>query len=440
LYSTCRSFGLPTLAATLLALSPLSCAGGDHGAPKQETPATPLASATPPAPSAALSGNAPVAAAPDAGARPRTVADKPTTQEPDGQNLLDEVRSLYRVAVCGPVGDIPKALDANLIQHHCDMLQKVYDRYRKHWVAVAKPFFDEIRPKDVPHTVVYPFSGGDLVTALTVYPDLQEITTISLEQPGDVRHIETILPIRLAGALSVNTKNLVKLLGISYSNTLNLGKGDRAWLPGEIVLQLAALVVHGYEPTALRYFHINPDGTLHYLTAAEVEAEGTREPVDPEGAGARFADVEIRFRKLGTNEPERVARHIAQDLSNVVVEKTPGLLAYLESKGQVAIITKAASHLLWADEFSMIRDYVLKHAAWMVSDSTGVPPRFAKPAGYVQDTYGTFSGPAHYGPINPTDAHDFRHLFAENPYKRLPFKFGYGDSHKNSQLIVMHKP
>ena len=35
---------------------------------------------------------------------------------------------------------------------------------------------------------------------------------------------------------------------------------------------------------------------------------------------------------------------------------------------------------------------MLDHLAWMLSDSTGIPPRFAKPAGMVQETYGNYNG------------------------------------------------
>ena len=46
------------------------------------------------------------------------------------------------------------------------------------------------------------------------------------------------------------------------------------------------------------------------------------------------------------------------------------------------------------DGFSEIRDRLLANMVWMASDSTGVPPRFAKKAGFAQVTYGTFTGPS----------------------------------------------
>ena len=45
-------------------------------------------------------------------------------------------------------------------------------------------------------------------------------------------------------------------------------------------------------------------------------------------------------------------------------------------------MTKAASFLLWYDDFAKIRDYLLQHVAWMISDASGIPPSYAEPAGF----------------------------------------------------------
>jgi hypothetical protein len=358
----------------------------------------------------------------------------------EGAEFVEPARELFRIAACGEDGDVPARFDAHLVARHCASLKSLYERYRKRWLDVAMPFIAALRPPTLSRTVVYPFGGGDLVSALAVFPDADEITTLSLEPAGDIRHIETILPVRLKGAFAVNDHNIAKLLGLSYSNTINLGRGGRASLPGEIVLLLVGLAVHGYEPTSLRYFRFKTDGSLRYLSAAEVEAESSIEHPEPEGGRAPLANVELHFRKVGTQGPEKIMRHVAHDLANHEVGLDPGLKAYLEGRGRIAVITKAASHLLWSDEFSMIRDYILEHVEWMISDSTGVPPRFAKAAGFVQDTFGTFDGPAPFGPVNALDGHAFRRLFAENPRRALPFKFGYGDIHHHHHMVVMRKP
>ena len=53
-------------------------------------------------------------------------------------------------------------------------------------------------------------------------------------------------------------------------------------------------------------------------------------------------------------------------------------------------MTKAASYLLWRDQFSTIRNFLLEHMEFMVSDSTGIPPVFATKAGFEQTAFGHF--------------------------------------------------
>ena len=76
----------------------------------------------------------------------------------------------------------------------------------------------------------------------------------------------------------------------------------------------------------------------------------------------------------------------------------------------------------------------------MVSDSTGLPPRFAGPAGFVQDTYGTFDGPAPFGDPDGDDAEDLKKPLRVPAQPRPPFRYGYPDKHGHAHLIVTHRP
>ena len=121
--------------------------------------------------------------------------------------------------------------------------------YKKNWVDVAMPFIAKLVPADAPKTVVYPFGGGDLLGALATYPNGTETTTISLEIAADVRKVDVIAKGRLAPELARYRLVLGKLFEKAHSRTDNLDIGSKSVLPGEIVFDLVALVVHGYEPT-----------------------------------------------------------------------------------------------------------------------------------------------------------------------------------------------
>jgi hypothetical protein len=363
----------------------------------------------------------------------------PAAPEPplEGENFEPQALALFRVAACGASSgdDLPSRFDAAAIARHCDELGRAYREYQRTWIDVVTPFIAALRPADLPKTVVYPFGGGDLTSALATFPDATEITTISLEPAGDIRPIDTLAPERLGQELAEHRAHLERLLEKAHSRTDNLDKESKTDLPGEIVFDLAALAVYGDEPLSLRYFRLRPDGTLAYVTKADLE--GAKTSADRK---AWVADFELRFRHARTPEaPTRVLRHISFNLDDVHLRADPSLVAHLNRKGTVAAMTKAASHLLWSDQFSTMRGWLLDHTDWMISDSTGIPPRFAVPAGFQQDTYGTFGGPAPFGLLNPRDGADFRKLFASEPAREVSFRYGYPDKDGHGHLVVTRR-
>ena len=56
------------------------------------------------------------------------------------------------------------------------------------------------------------------------------------------------------------------------STTKSLQQASHSTLPGTIMMALAGLAVHDMEPTALRYFDIEQDGTLRYLKNEELDS------------------------------------------------------------------------------------------------------------------------------------------------------------------------
>src|SRR5262245_41140107 len=102
----------------------------------------------------------------------RAYADEP-------RELIGEAKALLVVGACAE-GAPPESVNAKIVESHCKVVRAAQDEYKKNWVTPAEAFFATNVPKTVPTTVVYPFAGGDLSTALTVYPDADEITTLSL--------------------------------------------------------------------------------------------------------------------------------------------------------------------------------------------------------------------------------------------------------------------
>jgi hypothetical protein len=377
---------------------------------------------------------APKEVAPVAGADAQAPA--PAEEALAGTLYTKEVQAAFRVAACaGDDSFIPAGLDKKMVDTHCGMLKAGYDEYKREWVDVAGPFLAKLRPAGLPKQVVYPFGGGDLVTALATFPEATELTTISLEIAGDVRGIMKTDNKRLEKELATLREHLGKLFLKAHSRTINLDIETRGAVPGEAAFTLAAMAIHGFEPITYRYFDFNDDGSLHYLTDADITKA---EKANKTGRSGPFANAEIRFKKVGESQV-RVLRHVAYDLSDANVKRFPQLMKHLDTKPKVSAMTKAASHLLWDDaNFSVIRDWLMTHTDWMISDTTGVPPRIAKKNGFEQDVYGQYEYAEPFGTVNNKDMNDFHEKFKGSA--PITFRYGYPDNKSHGHIVVTHKP
>jgi hypothetical protein len=349
----------------------------------------------------------------------------------DGHDFLATVKPL----VCG---DEPPARDPEIFEAHCEKVEELRTTYAKAWIDTARPFFAEKVPDDVPQTVVYPFAGGDLSTALTVYPDAREITTLSLEPAGDPRTLDTLKPKELKKALGKVEKEFRHLYKVNFSNTIDILEAmDTGKLPTQLIFSLSALQLHGFEPTAVYYFEIEKDGSLDYMNEDDVAK------LKPPGKGKvhmqnrAFGNVEIRYRKIGEKQ-EHVYRHIRWNLDDDHLKKDGRVLEHLKAKGQVAAMTKAASYLLTWDSFRKIRGYLLDHMVWMVSDATGVLPEHLDKAGFEYETYGTYAG-SHMKEAGSDATRQWGKEFKAQAQRDLAFRFGYPDKNRKPHLIITRK-
>ncbi len=370
-----------------------------------------------------------------------------------GVDFGADAKLLYQVAACGG-GALPDALshaDAKvaakldkIVDHHCRVIHEHMDKFKATYFDKGRAWFDAVVPKDAPKTVVYPFGGGDLISALVAFPDATEITTISLELAGDPRRIETLTPDKLEASLGALRSEIGGLVSVGSNTSENLSAGQRNDLPSQVSSFMLGLVAGGYEPLGMRYFTLDDHGAIHYLEQAELDAadsDAKRRAKKLKGDwqsptfSDAFGNVEIEYRKIGETAV-RVHRHIGWNLGDPYMSKHAELLRHLEAKGKVTILTKGGSYMLWRGDFSQIRDYMLGHLAWMLSDSTGIPPAYAAKAGMVQETYGNYDGAFLEQAQGDRADEAFIAMWRNQPRRKLPFRFGYVDKDAQAHLVV----
>lgn len=356
-------------------------------------------------------------------------------------DFAKDAKLYYRVVACKGTEPLPASFDAALVDKHCAEMAKRYEGLEKRYLTPAREFFAAVRPATLPTTVVYPFGGGDLLGALVTFPDAKDITTISLEHAGDPTRLARLDKAKLKTALAAYRDASAGLLELHDSTSENMRKLEKGGIPGQLSFHLTGMAALGFEPVSLKFFKLDDDGKLHYFTQPEYDALAATKAKKVKGSwvdtdfSEAFNHMELTFRKAGDPKaPLVVHRHFAWNLGDKAFGGSP-LEKYLVAKGKVSAMTKAASYLIWNDSFTKIRDYLLTNMVWMASDSTGVEPKFAKKAGFTQTTYGLFKG-AFLEEANKSVAASMVQLWSSQPFRKLPFRYGYPDSEQHIHLMI----
>lgn len=356
-----------------------------------------------------------------------------TAHADEPAELVGEAKELLIIGACAD--GTPTKVKPEAIAAHCKSMRKMQAEYKASWQANATAFFAEHTPKNIPKTVVYPFAGGDLASALAVFPDADEITTIALEPAGDPRALAKLSEKDVAAQLTLSAKGMDLLYRRNYSHTMDMIDFMRgAKLPTQLIFSLSALSLYGYEPTSMKYFTLVDGGGIKYLTKADLDTADKIKDVGKRNMA--LANVEIKFKKVG-GKKEQTFRHLVANLDDQHLKKNPQALDHLVKKGRVSAMTKAASFLLMFDGFNTMRKYIIDNVDWMVSDATGLSPKYGKTVGFEYETHGTFerSEMDAGAPFSPVWAAEFK----AQPKRDLKFRFGYPDHKFRNHLIIMRK-
>lgn len=367
-----------------------------------------------------------------------SVLKKKNTLLNHGADFTRDARKLLTIASCDD-GFTPKGKDKKIITAHCKKMKRLINIYRKRYVEKARPWFKKNHPENLPQQVIYPFGGGDLLSALTTYSNADLITTMSLEHAGDIRGISTIHGEKLEKDLELLRQTIKGLLTQDDSKSTNMMMMQTTEIPGQLAFFITALSVYHYQLIKLRYFKIQDDGRLHYFSDSEIKSLEKNKAkklsggwVHPKNSKA-FSNSELIFKDPKSGQII-THRHIAANLGDKKLSANQALLAYLNNHKTLVAMTKAAAYLLWRPDFSTIRNFLLKKMSYMVSDSTGIPPRFSKKNGFVIETYGRYQKCFFKRRFDKLIDAEMIDLWKKS--KKLPFRYGYPDRDGRWHLMI----
>jgi hypothetical protein len=227
-------------------------------------------------------------------------------------------------------------------------------------------------------TLLYPFSGPDILNAYLLFPDCNTYVLFGLEPVGSLPAPEKLPPARLERLLGDIGNALEGPLVQDYFITRRMATElETSDLHGNLPVMAIFLARLGAKIVAIRQLEVTADGKLRELSENRVDQ------------GAAPA-VEIVFlTPAGQPQTAVYVRAQAQDSGL----RRSGVVAFLETQAPFVTLLKSASYLLHTKEFSILRELLLSRSRVILQDDSGIPFRFLQAPEWQVTLYGRYLRP-----------------------------------------------
>jgi hypothetical protein len=274
-------------------------------------------------------------------------------------------------------------------------------------------------PPEAQGTLLYPFSGPDLLNARLFFPGMNRYVFYSLEKPGVLPDPDAMTPEQVAQLLKDIQDSLSDIFIRNYFITKHMDTELRTpYLKGNLCLFLVFLALEDSRVVSVEDMHLSPSGA-----PALGRVKG------------RVPGVRVTFLAKDDTLP-RTVTYLSLDAANEGLATHPEFGVYIASLGPTAGFTKAASYLLHDPQFTMVRQMILDHVVYLMQDDSGMPYRFLLKDWTVR-LFGLYTKPIkdfNYG-FQP----DLDKAYKSGKPEPLPFKFGYHWWDRYSNLMVAVK-
>jgi hypothetical protein len=271
--------------------------------------------------------------------------------------------------------------------------------------------------------LLYLFGGPDVANPITLYPDAPVYLLAGLEPVGRAPPPEALTPKAVGDALDALQEALRSVVPAAFFRTIEMGRDLR----GQAIVGVQPLV----------YLFLARSGA-RILTADRIEIDplGFAQVV-PAGRpwGTGLQGLRVRYQLPGRLVQELV--YVQVDLGNDAMERTPGFAAYVQGLGPCNAMLKAASFILHDNRFSQSRELLLRSAATVLQDDSGLPFGAFKKGEWDFKVFGTYLVPKE--PFQRHWQRELAKLFDAAPPSPLPFRYGYRKGPEDSSLLFASK-
>ncbi|WP_213738347.1 hypothetical protein [Bradyrhizobium sp. dw_411] len=270
-------------------------------------------------------------------------------------------------------------------------------------------------------TMFYMFSGPDFLYANAFYPKATTYVLSALEPPGSVPDLTKLPRGSLGPALNNVEHSMAAILNFSFFIT-KLMKVDLR--EGQLNGTLPILYV----------FLARSGKTIRDVSPVALDNKGTaffaNENVGPNATRG------VRIVFAGSDGEAKTLYYFSTDLSNSGV-KSSGFLKFCEGLAPGNSLLKSASYLLYAGNFTTVRDFILANSATIIQDDSGIPLNNYSPKQWRFFPFGRYAGPIAEFPGR------YQQSYAELFQRAQPMDFGIGyrwRSYESNLLLSVKLP
>ena len=302
----------------------------------------------------------------------------------------------------------------SLAQIDCPNFARLADDYQSRFQAPMRIWSLENLGRLGTRTVLYPFSGPDVITPLILFGSADRLILVADQTPeltvtarAEAHRIEK----------ECRTKTYFARLGYFRTNDLE-GKGSIR--PRFTKMLVYSILLSGSSIERVVPLRINTQGGLEEL---DVHAPTAHD-------GLRFHITTAERRPVTVD-------YLRINLSNAGLKAQPVQANFLAENMNATVFIKSASHLLQKASFSVLADLISHKAKAVVQDETGLDIDLIR-RHFKVDAYGRFNGPH---PLWKDSASSMRlkdFLVAQPALTQLPFVMGY-EKPMGSILLVARR-
>jgi hypothetical protein len=270
--------------------------------------------------------------------------------------------------------------------------------------------------------IFYPFSGPDFLYAYSFFPKGSEYIMAGLEPVGDIPDLEKIPESQLDKKLRSIDTALYAILQLSFFRTNDM-KEDLAE-KGVMPILFVFLARTNNKILEAQHIGLDKNGKIQVVDAAP--KDGSAQKLIP--------GVKISFLPAGESQP-RTLYYFSVDLSNEALQKTPEFNTFVKQFQKPVTYLKAASYLMYNDNFSNIRDLILEQSSSLLQDDSGMPVSYFDSSKWDLKFYGSYTRPIDLfsGRAQP----ELRKIYqSDKSIKPLNFGIGYQFQVGQSNLML----